>query len=153
MAGSISFTGDIPDRTIKAKLNGDVALGWGFSYNDLGGNPVGPFGAPDVSEISFGIYKSIHSETFLSEKLVVVNSGGNFSAQDGFDRKMDWSHSKYKLTFILKNIAIQDQGMYGVNVELGLSQLPLKDSVIVIIPGLSYVVQNGSSIVRKGKAN
>ena len=66
---------------------------------------------------------------------------------------MDWSHSKYKLTFILKNIAIQDQGMYGVNVDLGLSRLPLKDSVIVIIPGLSYVVQNGSSIGRKGKAN
>ena len=153
MAGSINFTGDIPDRTIKAKLDDDVALGWGFSYNDLGGNPVGPFGAPGVYEISFGIYKSIHGETFLSEKLVVVDSSGKFSVQAGFDRKMDWSHSKYKLTFILKNIAIQDQGMYGVNVELGLSQLPLKDSVIVIIPGLSYVVQNGSSIVRKGKAN
>ena len=153
MAGSISFTGDIPDRTINAKLDDDVALGWSFSYNDLGGNPVGPFGAPDVYEISFGIYKSIHGETFLSEKLVVVDSGGKFSVQAGFDRKMDWSHSKYKLTFILKNIAIQDQAMYGVNVELGLSQLPLKDSVIVIIPGLSYVVQNGSSIVRKGKAN
>ena len=153
MAGSISFTGDIPDRTIKARLDDDVALGWGFSYNDLEGNPGGPFGAPDVYEISFGIYKSIHSETFLSEKLVVVDSGGNFSVQDGFDRKMDWSHSKYKLTFILKNIAIQDQAMYGVNVDLGLSRLPLKDSVIVIIPGLSYVVQNGSSIVRKGKAN
>ena len=153
MACSISFTGDIPDRTIKAKLDDDVALGWGFSYNDLGGNPVGPFGAPGVYEISFGIYKSIHGETFLSEKLVVVDSSGKFSVQAGFDRKMDWSHSKYKLTFILKNIAIQDQGMYGVNVELGLSQLPLKDSVIVIIPGLSYVVQNGSSIVRKGKAN
>ena len=115
--------------------------------------PVGPFGAPDVYEISFGIYKSIHGETFLSEKLVVVDSSGKFSVQAGFDRKMDWSHSKYKLTFILKNIAIQDQAMYGVNVELGLSQLPLEDSVIVIIPGLSYVVQNGSSIVRKGKAN
>ena len=153
MAGSINFTGDIPDRTIKAKLDDDVALGWGFSYNDLGGNPVGPFGAPGVYEISFGTYKSIHGETFLSEKLVVVDSSGKFSVQAGFDRKMDWSHSKYKLTFILKNIAIQDQGMYGVNVELGLSQLPLKDSVIVIIPGLSYVVQNGSSIVRKGKAN
>ena len=153
MAGSISFTGDIPDRTIKAKLDDDVALGWSFSYNDLGGNPGGPFGAPDVYEISFGIYKSIHGETFLSEKLVVVDSSGKFSVQAGFDRKMDWSHSKYKLTFILKNIAIQDQGMYGVNVDLGLSRLPLKDSVIVIIPGLSYVVQNGSSIVRKGKTN
>nr|XP_058955552.1 uncharacterized protein LOC131782833 [Pocillopora verrucosa] len=65
VACSISFTGDIPDRTIKAKLDDDVALGWSFSFNDLGGNPVGPFGAPDVYEISFGIYKSIHGETFL----------------------------------------------------------------------------------------
>ena len=56
MACSISFTGDIPDRTIKAKLDDDVALGWSFSFNDLGGNPGGPFGAPDVYEISFGIY-------------------------------------------------------------------------------------------------
>ncbi|XP_022804502.1 uncharacterized protein LOC111341764 [Stylophora pistillata] len=44
--------------------------------------------------------------------------------------------------------------MYGVNVELGLSQMPLKHSVHVIVTtGPSYAFQHGSSIVRNESAN
>lgn len=151
MSCSISFTNDIPKSPIKATVDKDVTLGWSFSYNDLRGSPPGPFSAPGVHEITFGIYEPIHDRNFMTKKLVVVDSGGNFKVRDGYDSKMGWSYSKYRLTFTLKNFTIQDRALYGVNVELGLSQMPLKHSVIVTT-GPSYVVQHGSSIIRNESA-
>lgn len=147
MCGSISFTDDRPKDYIQAKLHEDVSLGWTFSYSDSENIPSGPWNAPDVQEISFGIWKSINGKIFFTKKIVAVNSHGKFTWRSGYDNKIDWSHSKHKLTFTLKDMTTQEQGTYGLNVELGLNQKPLEHYVSVKI-GVSYVGQDENTAVR-----
>ena len=103
-----------------------------------------------MQEISFGKWKTIDGKIFFVKKIVAVDSNGVFKARDEYNSTMDWSWSANKLTFILKSFTVQDQAMYGINVERGLTQKSLQDTVRVII-GASYTGQNDNSTVRNGK--
>ena len=103
-----------------------------------------------MQEIGFGIWKSINEKIFFTKKIVAVDSHGNFKLKSGYKNKIDWSYSKHKLTFTLKGLTVQDQGTYGLNVELGLNQKPLEHYVSVKI-GVSYVGQDENTAVRNGK--
>lgn len=150
-SNSISFTDDKPGDDKQVQLGTDVSLSWGFSYNDQAKITNGPWNAPDVQEITFGTWKYINNELFLDKKIVTVDSNGAFKNRSGYDgSKMDWSWSVSKLTFTLKDF--KDQEIYGINIELGLSQTALKDFVNVKVAGLvKYVGQGENTTVRNGK--
>ena len=125
------FTNDKPKDSIRASLGDNVPLRWSFTYNDDGKNSAGPWRARGVDEIIFGQWKSTYGEILFFEKIVAVDNGGNFTVRDGNKDKIDWSFSKYQLTFTIKNMALKDQAKYGVHVELGLDQSPLEHFVNV----------------------
>ena len=79
-----------------------------------------------------------------------MDSNGVFNARDEYNITMNWSWSKTKLTFIIKSFTVQDQAMYGINVELGLTQKSLQDTVRVNT-GASYTGQDDNSTVQNGK--
>ena len=116
-------------------------LGWDFSYKDSGSISNGPWEAQDVQEITFGIWES-GDDKILSKKIVAVDKSGNFEVRSGYDSKISWSYSANKLTFMLKNLTIQDQALYGIYVEFGqLDQSSLTHTVRVSI-GASYSGQD-----------
>ena len=104
-----------------------------------------------MQEISFGKWKTIDGKNFFVKKIVVVGSNGVFKARDEYNSRMDWSRSTNNVTFVLKSFTVQDQAMYGINVELGLTQKSLQDTVRVYT-GVSYTGQLAdNSTVRNGK--
>lgn len=127
-----------------------MALGWGFSYNNSAVISHGPWNARGVQEISFGTWESIEDNIFLIKKIVAVDRNGKFKVRSGYESKMDWSSSKYKLTFTLKGFTVEDQATYGINVEFGLTQKSLKDTVSVTTRA-SYTGQDKNTTVRNGK--
>lgn len=129
-----------------------MTLGWGLSYNDSTSILSGPWEARDVLEISFGIWESRFGDDILLKKLVVVDSSGTFKVRSGYENKTDWSNSVNKLTFVLKEFAIQDEASYGINVEfIGSDQKSLTDTVNVHTAA-QYNRQTGNlTAVRNGK--
>lgn len=83
-------------------------------------------------------------------KIAAVDCNGTFKVRSKYDGKMDWSWSKYKLTFTLKGFTVQDQATYGINIEFGLTQKSLEDTVSVTI-GASYIGQDGNSTMQNSK--
>lgn len=104
-----------------------------------------------MQEITFAIWES-GDDKILSKKIVALDKSGNFEVRSGYDSKISWSYSVNKLTFMLKNLTIQDQALYGISVEFGqLDQIPLTHTVRVSI-GASYTGQDEiNSNTRNGK--
>ena len=105
-----------------------------------------------MSEISFGIWESRFGVNMLLKKLVVVDNSGKFKVRSGYENKTDWSYSVNKLTFVLKEFAIQDEATYGINVEfIGSDQKSLADTAHVDT-AVQYNRQNDNlTAVRNGK--
>ena len=109
-----------------------MSLGWGFSYNDTTSIRKGPWEARDVLEMSLAIWETRFGVNMLLKKLVVVDYSGKFKVRSGYENKTDWSYSVNKLTFVLKEFAIQDKATYGINVEfIGSDKKSLTDTVDV----------------------
>lgn len=151
VCGDMRFTNDKPKDSIRASLGDNVPLRWSFTYNDDGKNSAGPWRARGVDEIIFGQWKSTYGEILFFEKIVAVDNGGNFTVRDGNKDKIDWSFSKYQLTFTIKNMALKDQAKYGVHVELGLDQSPLEHFVNVEVVG-KQISKDQSTNVRNVSA-
>ena len=145
---SLSLTADRPPDFVKVtELGKNVTFSWGFSSKDSASISNGPWEAQDVLEISFGIF----DDRTLLKKIVIVDKSGNFEVRNGYERKMDWSHSINKLTFKLTSFSLEDQATYGINVEFDrLDQSPLTDSTRVSI-GASYSGQDENLNMRNGK--
>ena len=148
---SLSLTEDRPPDHVKTELGKDVTFGWDFSYKNATSIRNGPWEARGVLEISFGIWKSTGGRMILSKKIVTVDKTRKFEVRSGYENKMDWSHSVNKLTFKIKSFAIENQAMYGINVEfIALDQKSLTDTVSVETAA-QYNRQTGNLTVRNGK--
>ncbi len=150
-SSSISLTNDRPGDNQKVEPGKDVSLSWSFSYDNSEVISQGPWNAQDVQEIIFGTWKPIADGMFMDKKIVAVYSNGTFKARDGYGKdELDWSSSKYKLTFTIKSFTLQDQAIYGINVEFGSAQKSLTDTVYVKT-GATYTGQDKNTTVRNGK--
>ena len=129
-----------------------MSLGWGFSYNYSTSIRKGPWEARDVLEMSLGIWETRFGVNMLLKKLVVVDRSGKFKVRSGYENKTDWSFSVNKLTFVLKEFAIQDKATYGINVEfIGSDQKSLTDTVDVDTATQSNKQTGNLTALRNGK--
>ena len=126
---SISLTGDrqkmisTPDKPTKVFIGDNVSLVWQY-YKPA---------HLTLFEVVFGYWKS---PGYLHPKLIAVDSKGVISVRAGYETAVSWDGNLTSslAVFVLYNVQPADGNVdFGIQVEFGLADNPLKDVVQLLV--------------------